>query len=527
VTRLGLGASWGYEVTRGRVEGRETLTFKQRPASAAAMLADVLRWGDRECLVRGTQRVTYRDLGASVHALSCELAAQGLIPGDRIALTGNPGPLWVIALWSCLRAGLVAVPCDGRWATEEQQRVARLISPRLQVGDAALAGCPAPRITGVPSRPVSQTSPASVRMAQPLAGTAPALILFTAGTSGLPKGVVLSSAALVAGIQNMLAARRLLPCDLRDDHVGPVSLITLPLFHIGGITTVIASMLCGGRLIFTAPRFDPAEVLRLIEREKVTTWGAIPTMVRRAIDESRVAHHDLSSLRSLMIGGAQVATDLARDARDAFPRIRFSAGNTYGLTEACGHVATATGREVDAHPGCSGRPLPACELRIQPAPEVPAGQGEILVRSPSLMTCYWGERDSPVDADGWLHTGDFGHLDSDGRLYVVGRITDTIIRGGENISAVRVEHCLLAHPSVQDVAVVGLPSLDLGEEVAAAVVPKPGHRLSPADLAIHAASQLSRFEVPTRWWIRATALPVSAAGKMLKRQVRAEWPPDC
>jgi long-chain acyl-CoA synthetase len=523
----GPGTSWGYEVTRGRAGGRDALVFAHSPAGAGAMLRDVLRWGDRECLVLGGERVTYRDLGGAVDALCSELAVRGLAPGDRIALTGSAGPLWVIALWSCLRAGLVAVPCDLRWATEEQERVARLVGPRLQIGDAALAGCPAPRIASVPSRPVPATGPPSVGTRPAPAEPAPALILFTAGTSGPPKGVVLSSAALVAGIQNMLAARRLLPCDLSDDHVGPVSLITLPLFHIGGITTVIASMLCGGRLIFAGPRFDPGEVLRLIECEKVTTWGAIPTMVRRAIEESTVRRHDLSSLRSLMIGGAQVATDLAREAADVFPRIRFSAGNTYGLTEACGHVATATGREVGVHPGCSGRPLPTCELRIGPAPEVPAGQGEILVRSPSLLTSYWGERDSPVDAGGWLHTGDFGYLDGDGRLYVVGRLKDIIIRGGENVSAVRVEHCLLTHPGVHDVAVVGLPSQDLGEEVAAAVVPKPGHRLDRAELAIHAAAQLSRFEVPTRWWIRETALPLNSAGKILKRQVRTTWPPGC
>jgi long-chain acyl-CoA synthetase len=325
----------------------------------------------------------------------------------------------------------------------------------------------------------------------------------------------------------MLSPRRLLPSDLPFDHQGPVSLITVPLFHIGGVTTVAANLLCGGRMVFPTGRFDAAEVLELIEQERVTTWGAIPTMVSRTLHEAEggeAPKRDLASLRSLIMGGAGVPDRLLSSARRVFPGLRSAPGNTYGLTEASGHVATATGRDAAENPGSSGRALPTVELRIVPVPETPPDTGEVLVRSPSTLIGYWREPDGQaVDECGWLHTGDLGRLDDEGRLWIVGRIKDIVIRGGENVAPGRVESRLLRHPLVREAAVIGLPHEDLGEEVAAVVVVEAG--VTVEELRAFASAELASFEVPSRWWLRREALPVNGAGKVLKQEIAAAWPP--
>jgi long-chain acyl-CoA synthetase len=174
-------------------------------------------------------------------------------------------------------------------------------------------------------------------------------------------------------------------------------------------------------------------------------------------------------------------------------------------------------------PGYVGRAVPFVELRID-TPDA-RGIGEILVRSPAVMSGYWGRPDEhPVDRDGWLHTGDLGRLDDKGRLFVVDRLKDVIIRGGEKVAAPHVEECLRGHPGVAEVAVVGLPHGDLGEEVAAAVVPVPGVAVTADELLGHAERTLARYELPSAWWLRAEPLPVNLSGKVLKRQLRDSWP---
>lgn len=243
-------------------------------------------------------------------------------------------------------------------------------------------------------------------------------------------------------------------------------------------------------------------------------------MVSRVIDHEDFTRYDTSSLVSVPMGGAVVSRALRDRVRAAFPGVR-GGGTLYGLTEAGGVLAAGAGSEMERRPGCVGRPLPVVEVRIK-NPDVD-GVGEILARTPTAMSGYWGEPSATVDAEGWVSTGDLGRLDAEGYLYVVGRSKDVIIRGGENIASVHVEQALLTHPDVIEAAVVALPHPDLGEEVGAALLLRPGADPDIAGLRSHAAQSLARFEVPTRWWIRRASLPTNATGKILRREITNEW----
>jgi long-chain acyl-CoA synthetase len=312
-----------------------------------------------------------------------------------------------------------------------------------------------------------------------------------------------------------------LPGEIEPDRGSRTTLQTIPLFHMGGLQTIGTNLLTGAKIVFLEHRFSAGEVLRLIEQEKVTTWGCVPTMMSRVLEHPELQTRDTSSLRSITMGGSSVPPALTARAARAFPQAARNLHAVYGLTEAGGSVTSASGRDAAAHPGTVGRPLPVVELRFKDADD--EGVGEFLVRSPSNMLGYWETAESPIDDDGFLHTGDLGYPGEDGYVYLVGRSKDVIIRGGENIASSHVEACLREHPDVVDVAVLGLPNEDLGEEVGAVTVLRDGTELTAEQLQEFARARLASFEVPTRWWIRTTPLPTSAIGKVLKAEVLQEW----
>jgi long-chain acyl-CoA synthetase len=350
----------------------------------------------------------------------------------------------------------------------------------------------------------------------------PALVVFTSGSTGRPKGALLSHHGIIASQQNLLASTGRLPHTLAPDHRPIVSLMTSPLFHLSGVGPLITAMLVGGTMVFLEGRLEPAEVLELIERESVTVWGAVPTAVQRVLAHPDLARYDVSSLRTIGLGGAPMPPGLGERIRVAFPTVRRGASQIYGMTETNGIVASASGAEMTAHPGTTGRPMPVVEVRVdQPDAE---GHGEILVRGPTVMLGYLGDgAESPIRDDGFLRTGDVGRLDADGYLYVTGRVKDIIIRGGENVGAGHVEQVIGELPQVREVAVVGLPHPELGEEVAAAVVLSQP-QTTVDDLRAGARQRLAYFEVPTRWWLRADDLPTTRSGKIDKTAIVRDWP---
>jgi long-chain acyl-CoA synthetase len=332
--------------------------------------------------------------------------------------------------------------------------------------------------------------------------------------------VTLAHRSVIANIHGLLVMSGRLPHQVDGERSAAVSLQTGPLFHIGGLQSLLLAMLGGNTLVFLEGRFDPEQILDIIEGEKVTWWAAVPTMASRVLDSPSLSRRDLGSVRSISMGGAPVQPRLLARLAEVFPAAKRGLSTVFGMTETGGTIAAASGKTMAAHPETAGRPLPAVELRI----DAPDGEeGEIIARTPGQMLGYWGGKEADtIDAEGWVHTGDLGRLE-DGLLYVTGRIKDIIIRGGENIAPSHIEAVLLGHPAVANVAAVGLPDDDLGERVAAVVQLNASAEVGAEELSEFAATRLARFELPAEWLIQHEPLPISDTGKVNKLALREGW----
>lgn len=515
---------WGTEVRTGP-HGK---AYTHRPRCLPDLLADIVRWQDRTVLVAGQRRISFADHVEDVNQLAAELILRGLQPGQRVVLLAGNSPEWVTAFWAVAQAGGVLVLANAWWSAQEVENALNVIEPVYIFADddrRALVPSRYPIIAMSSVRELAGTHRhAETVPIYPARESDPAIILFTSGTEGAAKGVILDHRSVVANIQNLLVRTRRLPTELTDSHHGTVSLMCLPLFHIGGIQTFVSAQLSGGKLLFLDGRFSADEVLTLIEREKVRFFGGVPTMIARVLDSPNLPGYDTSSLVSIAMGGSLVVPELAERIKRGFPSASRSITSVYGQTESGGALTAAGGTDLLDRPGCVGKALPTTELMIADPDE--AGVGEVCARAPTLMSGFVGtqiDQHYPIDAAGWLHTGDLGRIDSDGYLYIVGRSRDIIIRGGENIAPGHIENRLLQHPAVMDVAVVGLPHPSLGEEVGAAVVTRPDVEVDPAELEIFGAAALARFEVPTRWWISTRAFPLNGTGKVAKRELVDTW----
>jgi acyl-CoA synthetase (AMP-forming)/AMP-acid ligase II len=361
--------------------------------------------------VQAGRRISFGEFFAAVRAAGDRLAPLVVQPGDRVMLLAYNSPDWVLALWAVWSAGAVPVLGNRWWSDKEAQHSLKLVRPRVVITDApglaagfagpvlditTLADCFGADSAGLPDVP------------GPADEEAPAVILFTSGSTGMPKAVELPFRSVVANQQNVLARSRQLPPLIPADGPQPVTLVSTPLFHIGAFATLITQTLTGGRIVFNTGRFDPAQVLTLIESERVQRWGAVPTMAARLLE----------------------------------------------------------------HPAFD----------------------------------------------------DQGPVDADGDVVLDGRSKDMVIRGGENIACPHVEAALMRHPDVVEAAALGLPHPELGEELAAVVVHRPGGPIpSEADLSRHMAGEVAYFAIPTRWIIREQPLPTIGTEKLDKRSLAEEF----
>ena len=512
---------WGEEVVTGEYGGHAGLVYGQRPRTFADLLYGVDRWAQRPFLIHGERRIGFGEFFAAVSRARERLAPLGIRPGDRVVLLAYNSPDWVLALCAIWSLGGVPVLGNRWWSGPEAAHSIAAVAPRAVITDApGLAGggfdiaqlrdCFAG--PGVPPR-----------IPGPRDEEDPAVVLFTSGSTGMPKAVELPFRSVVANQHNVLARARQLPHMIAGDGPQAVTLISTPLFHIGAFATLITQLITGGRIVFNTGRFDPAQVLALIEAERVQRWGAVPTMAARLLEHPDFDSFDLSSLRSFPLGGAPVPPALLERLARRLPQLRGRGMvNTWGMTEGGGFFTVAAGPDLERHPGTVGRALPTVELRV--ADPDPDGRGEILARSPTVMLGYVGIDDGTLDAEGWLRSGDLGHIDGGGWLFIDGRSKDMVIRGGENIACPHVEAALMRHPEVVDAAALGLPHPDLGEELAAVVVHRAGRPAPTADeLARHMAGEVAYFAVPTRWIIRAEPLPTVGTEKVDKRSLAKDF----
>ncbi|HXE44758.1 MAG TPA: AMP-binding protein [Conexibacter sp.] len=420
---------------------------------------------------------SYAELHAMALDAAAVLQARGIEGGERVALKLPPGRPFLAAFHATLMLGATAVPIDLRLGPAEQ--AARTATAKLTV-DAPL------RRTDEPdARPLDRLDP-----------DAPAVVVYTSGTTAAPKPV-----ALTVGnwLWNALGSALALGLDPEDRW-----LCTLPLSHVGGLAIPIRSAIYGTTVVLHE-RFDTEQALEAMERDRVTLASLVPTTLERLLDAGLGIGGTLS-LRVALIGGGPLPPLLAARAQEA----GIPAAQTYGMTEACSQVATS----LPGEPETAGRPLVGLRVAIGGAPPASDGEpvvGEILVQGPTVAP-------GALAADGWLHTGDLGALDARGRLLVTGRKADTIVTGGENVAPVEVEAALLAHPAVADAGVYGRADARWGEAVVATVVLHDGSQAEAEELRAHVAARLARYKVPKAVAF-ADRLPRTASGKLMRREL--------
>ena len=513
-------ALWGDEIAVELLHGVPFKMYTERPRRVESLLQYAQRWGARPHIIQGDRVVTFAELHRAVAAKARELKALGVAHGDRVFVLGRNGPEWIVNFWGCLAAGAVPVLANTWWSAKEVANGLAAIEPVLTLADAhAAPNVPAGRRCGPWAMPATHGDSEIPDSSQAEEETA--LIIFTSGTSGQPKAVVLSHRAVLARLHMTLQVTKKLPHQV-DDSAHDVALITGPLFHVGQMQTLLRAVIVGDTLVVQSGKYDPAEVLELIERHKINRWTAVPTMVSRLLDHPDVPRRELSSLKSISIGGAPVHAELMQRMRTALPSVSPRVPTGYGLTENGGQATGSAGSEKVEQLGSTGRPMPLVEIKFLAHPGLP--DGEILLRSPTQMTGYYGLDESPIDGEGWLHTGDLGRLDDKGNLWITGRSKDMIIRGGENIAPAAVERALMAIPGVSEAIVFGIPHADLGEEVMAVVVVEGD--LTAPQLQAQLKGNVASFTIPSLWRIQKEPLPTNPAGKVdkpvISAQVRAE-----
>jgi acyl-CoA synthetase (AMP-forming)/AMP-acid ligase II len=515
------------DVQETSVRGRPCRVYRNSRDSVAELLLDARRWRKRTALVGHGRRLTFAGQEAAARATAAHLVNLGVRPGDRVLILAPNSVEWVITLWATLLAGGVAALGNFWWSAAEVAQAIADITPVLVTGDEKrLGNVPASvqtrLLTDIAVLDPGEADGSGAMLPPGIGPDDPALVVFTSGSTGRPKGALLSNRNVVSAQHSLLLRTRRLPQQLTDDQPPVISLVTAPLFHLGGVGPLMTALIVGGTIVLPRGKFDAGEVLQLIQDERVTLWGAVPTMVARVLAHPGVAEFDTSSLRTIGLGGAPVPADLPGRIGEAFPTVVRGVTQMWGLTESSGVLTSAGGSEAVAHPGSSGLPIPVVELRIKDPDE--DGSGEILARGPGVMLGYCNRpEENPVDDEGFLHTGDVGQIPADGHVYLTGRSKDVIIRGGENVSCSHVEEHLLTHPNVLEVAVVAMPHAELGEEVGAVVHLRPGSSVTTDELRGHAAASLAYFEVPTRWQLVPELLPTTPFGKIDKKAVRAAW----
>jgi long-chain acyl-CoA synthetase len=457
-------------------------------------LATILAAGDeaRPALLLDEAAVGYGELRALVSAAAAELETRGVGEGDRVAVLLPNGPAAVAALFATWSLGAVAVPLNVLLARPEIETRLELSGASLLIDDESLGAA-----GGAGPRPVDRA-----------AGDA-AVILFTSGTSGAPKGAVLTHGSLWAAADAAAGALSLGPED--------VVLGAAPFSHVLGLSTGVLATLSRGAAIAVERRFDGEATLERMRRTGTTILLGVPTMCIALCQAARTAD-ELPPVRIAHVGGAAVPNEVADDFERTFGGALVEG---YGLTEMSG-IATTYAAGDRRRPGSVGKPLAGTELRIADPDE--SGAGEVQLRGPSVVAGYWENPQASADAisaEGWLATGDVGRLDDDGYLYLVDRKKELVIRGGYNVYPREVEEALYAHPDVLEAAVVGVPDERLGEEVAAAVVLRPGAAVDAEALQAWAKERLAAYKYP-RVIAFVDELPKGPTGKILKRAIDRE-----
>ncbi|MEU2737867.1 o-succinylbenzoate--CoA ligase [Streptomyces sp. NPDC007095] len=478
----------------------------------------------RTALIHGDTTVSYAELYARTTRLAHALRALGLRRGDRIAYLGPNHPSYLETLFAAGTLGAVFVPLNPRLAGPEIAYQLSDSGAKVLVYAPSLAGL----VAGLPGNAhvrafVEVGSPyeelidqaAEERIDQPVTADDMCIIMYTSGTTGRPKGAMLTHGNLTWNAVNVLVDH-----DLTADER---ALVSAPLFHTAGLNMLTLPVLLKGGTCVLVESFDPAATLDLIERHRITFMFGVPAMFDQVARHPRWADADLSSLRILTCGGSPVPTTLIAAYQER--GLTFLQG--YGMTEASPGTLFLDAEQAVGKAGSAGVPHFFSDVRVvrPDFTQVDIGEtGEVVVRGPHVMPGYWGlpEETAAVFADGWFRSGDAARVDEDGYVFIVDRIKDMIISGGENIYPAEIEDLLLGHPGIVECAVIGVADDKWGEVPRAVVVPREGVELDPDEVLASLAGRLAKYKIP-KSVVVVDELPRTASGKLLKARVRTRY----
>ena len=541
-------------VTNKEIEGVSYRVFEKRESSLRDVYTSCSMHGAADFLVYEGERYSYAEGIQEAWNLAAMLKEKyGVKKGDRIALIMRNYPEWCISYIAATAMGAVIVPMNGWWTTEElkfalddcgahiviadRERVERLTplinQNKLQV---IAVRCEGDQPVGVSHyKEVMADFKDQPAPDEGVSELDDAMILYTSGTTGHPKGAVSTHFAILsviktwtlvtlAGVAVQTQKKEKQGITPEANPPQPVMLVSVPLFHVTGCNAVFLISLPIGRKLILMHKWDPTRALQLIQDEKVTGFTGVPTMSWEIVSHPDVDEYDISSLVSLGSGGAPRPPEQVRLMRQKFPKS--VPANGYGLTETNGMGAINSGTNYLIKPGSAGKPTyPLVEMKVvdESGEEQAQGErGEILIKSASNIRGYWNQPEKTGEdfVNGWLHTGDIGLMDEDGFLWIVDRLKEIVIRGGENISVTEVEQIIHQHPSVMEVACYGVPDERLGEALAATIMLVPGEHVSEEELREYIAAHLAAFKVPSHIAVQNEQLERGATGKIFKRGIR-------
>jgi len=501
---------------------------------------------ERDCMVFGEKRWTYARTNDRINRLANGLAELGVGKGDRVGIIQVNCNQYIESYFALAKLGAILVPLNFRAKADElSYMIANAEAKVLLMGNRYidLVNTILPQLPSVKQCISMDSSSEGMLYYEDIINSSSSeeciceiddeditILMYTAGTTGRPKGVPMRHSAFVVYVLDNV--------EPASPEIEEKNLLTVPLYHVAGIQAMLAAVY-GGRTLVLMSQFEVKEWLETVQREQATRAMLVPTMLKRVIDDPDFTKYDLTSLQVITYGAAPMPFEVIKKAIELMPWVRFI--NAFGQTETAStitmlgpedHIIEGTEEEREKKlkrlTSSIGRPLPDVEVRIideEGNPLPPLEVGEIVVRGPRMTTGYWGDEEKAsrlMTVDGWLHTGDMGWVDEDGYIYLAGRGDDMIIRGGENISPEEVENVLHSYPKIEDAAVIGVPDPEWGQQPRAIVVLRKGEDATGEEIMEYCRSKLATFKRPTSV-VFVDALPRNPMGKVLKRVLCEEF----
>jgi long-chain acyl-CoA synthetase len=538
-----------FAMAEKEIGGIKLRVWRNAPPSLRAVLEASRGHGALPFLVYEDERLSYVEHYRRSAALAHTMIERfGIRKGERIAIAMRNFPEWSIAFWATVAVGAIAVPLNAWMSGAELEYCLADSQSALLIADGERAERLLPHLPRLPlratlvARPGAPPLPPLLDLEEVVAAagdvTLPeatidpdddATIFYTSGTTGKPKGALGTHRNVCTTITSVSfgRARALLRRGepLPEPGTAPKRsyLLSVPFFHATGCHSVLCPTVHAGNKIVLMRRWEPERAMQLIERERITAFGGVPAMAWQVLEHPAFDGYDLSSIEGVSYGGAPAASELVARILQKFPKVQPSQG--YGLTETSAVLTGISGDDYRQKPDSVGPCIPVCDVRVMDDAGhdvAVGGAGELWAQGPNVVKGYWlnPEATAAGFGGGWLRTGDLARIDAEGFIYVLDRLKDMLIRGGENIYCVEVEDALYSHPAVMDAAVVGIPHHVLGEEVGAVVQLKPGASATEEDLKRHVAARLAAFKVPVRIVLEREPLPRNASGKIMKRELR-------